>query len=96
MTLWELLGLVGILVLWGACGLVPWCAALIAARGRGALVAMPLAFAAGMGAGALTPALGAKDSLGFGISLLAAMAAGAIVSFMMVRWAARAARKEPS
>jgi hypothetical protein len=94
MTLWEFLGLLGVLTLWGACGLVSWCAALIAARGRGALLAMPVAFAAGAGAGALTPALGGKDALGFGISLLAAMAAGAVVSVVVVRRAGKAAGRE--
>jgi hypothetical protein len=95
-TLWESLGLLGVLVLWGACGLVPWCVALIAARGRGALPALPLAFVAGVGAGALTPALGGKDSLGFGISLLASVAAGAVVSVIVVRRAAKAAGRESS
>ncbi|MEX1253309.1 MAG: hypothetical protein WEE64_03100 [Dehalococcoidia bacterium] len=75
----ESLGLLGVLVLWGALGLVPWCVALFAGRGRGALVAMPLAFAAGIAAGALVPALGAKDATGFAVSLGAAMAGGAVV-----------------
>ena len=85
MTFWEILGLLGVLALWGAFGLLPWCVALIVGRGRGALVAMPLALAAGIGGGALVPALGAKDGLGFAISLLAATAAGAIVSTVAVR-----------
>ena len=83
--LWESLALLGVLALWGALGLVPWCAALIAGRGRGALVALPIALAAGVGGGALVPALGEKDAFGFGISLLAAMAAGAVVSTVAVR-----------
>ncbi len=95
-TLWESLGLAAVLVLWGACGLVPWCAALIVGRGRGALVALPVAFVAGVAAGALTPALGGKDSFGFGISLLAATAAGAVASAIVVRRAAKAAAEESS
>jgi len=78
--MWEVLGLLGVLALWGALGLVPWSVALIATRGRGALVAMPFAFAAGVGGGALVPALGAKDLLGFWISLGVAMVAGAAVA----------------
>ena len=84
--MWELLGLLGVLAIWGALGLTPWCAVLIAGRGRGALVALPLALAAGVGGGALVPALGGKDGLGFGISLLTAMAAGAMPSAFIVRW----------
>ena len=76
----ESLGLLGVLVLWGALGLVPWCVALLAGRGRGALVALPLSFAAGVAAGALVPALGMKDATGFVVSLGAAMLGVAVVS----------------
>lgn len=82
---WEAVALLGVLALWGVIGLVPWCAALIAGRGRGALVGLPLAFAAGMAGGALVPALGGKDALGFGISLLAALAAGTVASLLVAR-----------
>ena len=85
MTFWEPLGLLGILALWAALGLVPWSVALIAARGRGALVALPFALAAGIGGGALVPALVADDALGFAVSLLTAAASGAIVSMVVVR-----------
>ncbi len=78
--MWEALALLGVLALWGAVALLPWWAALAASRGRAPLVALPLALAAGIGAGALVPALGGKDAFGFGISLLAALAAGAAVS----------------
>ena len=96
MTFWESLGLLGILALWGALGLVPWSVALIAARGRGALIALPFAFAAGIGGGALVPALVADDALGFGVSLLTALAAGAIVSTVVVRRAMGNVRRELS
>ena len=85
MTFWEPLGLLGILALWAALGLVPWSVALIAARGRGALIALPFAFAAGIGGGGLVPALVVDDGLGFSISLLTALAAGAVVSTVVVR-----------
>ncbi len=92
----ETLGLLGMLALWGALGLVPWCVALVAGRGRGALVALPLAFAAGVGGGALVPGLGGKNGVGVAISLLVAIAAGAAVSAIVVLRAARAVSKEPS
>lgn len=96
MTLWEILGLLGILALWGALGLVPWSVALIVGRGRGALVALPLAFFAGIGVAALIPALGGKGGLGLLLSLIAAMAAGAVVSATVVVRAIRTMQKEPS
>ncbi len=91
---WESLGMLGILTLWGAFGLVPWCAALIVGRGRGALVALPLAFAAGVGGGVLAPALGGNGALGFGISLLTAMTGGGIASAVVVIQATNAAGRE--
>ena len=91
MMLWETLGLLSVLALWCACGLLPWCVALIAARGRGALVAVPVAALAGMAGGLLVAAL-AKDGAGFAVSLAAAMLAGAIVATMIVRRARDMAR----
>ena len=84
MTLWEALGVLGVLALWGACGLLPWCLALLAARGRSALVALPLAALAGMAGGLLVAAL-AKGGVGFAISILAAIAAGTLVSVLASR-----------
>ena len=94
--MWESLGLLGVLVLWGFFGLLPWCAALIVGRGHGALVALPLAFAAGVAGGALAPALGGSGGLAFGVSLLAATAAGAAVSTFAVRRAMHAMERSLS
>ena len=82
--LWETLGLLSVLALWGVCGLLPWCVALIAGRGRGALVALVLVPLAGMAGGALV-AVFAKDGAGFAVSVLAAMLAGAITTALIVR-----------
>ena len=82
--LWETLGLFSVLALWGVCGLLSWCVALIAGRGRGALVALVMVPLAGMVGGLLVAAL-AKDGAGFAVSLAAAMLAGAIVATMIVR-----------
>ena len=81
---WTSLALLGVLALWGGLGLVPVWVALVVSRGRSALIALPLAFAAGVGGGALVPALGGKDALGFEISLLTAFAAGAVASAAVV------------
>ena len=74
---WDVFGTVGLLSLWAACGLLPWSAALILGRGRGALSALPLAVVAGIVGGLLTAAF-AKDGAGFAVSLPAAMAASAV------------------
>ena len=71
----ELLGLAGILTLWGVLGVLPAWVALIPTRGR-ALVAMPLSFVAGLAGGALVALLGDDTFVGFWLSLLVAMIAG--------------------
>ena len=81
----EAFGLLGVLSMWGTLGATPWFAALIASRGRTPLLGLPLAIAMGVGAGALVPALGAKDFLGFWLSLSTAVVGGAAVSMGMVR-----------
>ncbi len=83
--MWEALGLLGVLALWGAAGLVPAWLALIPTRGR-SLAALPIAIVAGIAGGTLVPALGGKDLFGFGVSLLAALAAGALTCAFAVRF----------
>ncbi len=90
MDYWPVLALLGILALWGAIALVPWYVLLIARRGRVHLWQMPIAVAAGIASGALTPALGGKGAFGFGISLLAALMASAAVNAIQARYAPRA------
>ena len=79
---WDLLGHVGLLSLWAACGLLPWCVVLIAGRGRGAFRALPVAIVAGVAGGLLVARI-AKDWIGFAASLLTAtlVAAAAIAAF---------------
>ncbi len=86
MDYWPALALLGVLALWGALALVPWYVLLIARRGRGVFVALPISVVAGIAGGALTPAFGGKDAFGFGISLLAALAASAVVCLLTTRW----------
>lgn len=75
---WSAFGIVGLLSLWAACGLLPWCLALVAKRGEGALTLLPLAIVGGMAGGLLTAVL-FKDWTGFAASLPVATAAGAVV-----------------
>ena len=66
---------------WFVVGLVPWAAAAIAARGRGSLLALPLALAGAGAFGIMVPLLGLRDATGFFLSLPAALAGGAIATF---------------
>ncbi len=66
--------------LWCAIGLIPWTAAAVFSRGRGALLTLPLALAGASAAGVLVPLLGLRDTLGFALSLPAALAGGALAS----------------
>ncbi len=75
---WNALGILGLLSLWAACGLLPWCLALVGKRGHGAFTSLPLAIVGGMAGGLLTAVL-FKDWNGFAISLPVATAAGALV-----------------
>jgi hypothetical protein len=86
MDYWPVLALLGILALWGAIAIAPWYALLIIRRGRVRLWGMAVAIAAGIAGGALTPALGGKDAFGFGVSLLAALAASAATMVVLARW----------
>ena len=88
---WDVFGTVGLLSLWAACGLLPWCVALVAGRGRGTFSALPLAVVAGVAGGLLTAAF-AKDEIGFAVSLPAAMAASAIAIAAVGRWVRSDAR----
>ena len=77
---WNALGIVGLLSLWAACGLVPWCVALIAGRGRGAFSTLPVAIVAGM-IGGLVVAVFADSWLAVLVSLAtAALAAAAAIA----------------
>ena len=72
---WNALGIVGVLSLWAACGLVPWCVALVAKRGEGVFASLPLAIIGGMAGGLLTASM-LKDWNGFAVSLAVALIVG--------------------
>lgn len=63
---------------WALLGLVPWLGAALWRRGRGVVLALPLAPLAGCLVGALVPVLGTDDGRGFLLSLVAAFAGGAL------------------
>ena len=88
---WDLLGHIGILSLWAACGLVPWFVMLVARRARGAFTTLPFAILGGITGGLLVVAF-AKDWTGFAVSLAVAMIVGAMASVAAARVSWRPAR----
>jgi hypothetical protein len=64
------------LLCWSLLGLIPWAAASVWVRGRGALLALPLALGGACAAGIAVPLLGQRDAAGFFLSLLTALAGG--------------------
>ncbi|MGB6837209.1 MAG: hypothetical protein WBF66_05855 [Dehalococcoidia bacterium] len=79
------LGVLGMLALWGLLGFFAWTAATVISRRPDMLMALPLCVIAGVGGGALVPALGRKDGLGLGLSLLAALLGGALAAILFLR-----------
>ncbi|MDO8617117.1 MAG: hypothetical protein Q7T33_15510 [Dehalococcoidia bacterium] len=68
-------------LVWCFLGLVPWTIAAVIARGRGALLALPLALAAAAALGVSVPLAGLRDAGGFFLSLPAALLGGALGAF---------------
>lgn len=66
--------------LWCGLALLPWAAAAVISRGRGALAALPLALAGGAAGGVLVPLLGLRDATGFLLSVPAALLAASLAS----------------
>ncbi len=74
---WTALGFLGLFSLWAACGLLPWSAALILGRGRGAFTVLPVAIVAGM-LGGLMVAVFADSWQAVLVSLATATLAAAV------------------
>jgi hypothetical protein len=68
------------LLVWCLVGLLPWAAAAVLSRGRGAALALPLCLAAACASGIAVPALGARDSSGFVLSIFAAFFGSALAA----------------
>jgi hypothetical protein len=74
---------------WLMVALVPWAVVAVVVRGRGAIVALPLAILAAWAAGITVPLLGWRDATGFFASLVAALIAGAAGSLAGIAFARR-------
>ncbi len=82
---------------WCFVGLMTWVAAAVTVRGRGALLALPLALAAACATGVAVPLAGQRDAAGFVLSLATAVAGGAAGSIAGIALARRLerARRRP-
>jgi len=74
--------LVGI---WAILGLMPWLVLAVRRRGRGVLIALPLAIAGGIGGGVLVPAVGLRDVPALILSVGAALLGGLALSLVGLR-----------
>ncbi len=72
-------------IMWAILGFLPWLALAVLRRGRGVLVALPLAVAGGAGGGVLVPAAGAKDEAGLLLSLGTALVGGLALALLGLR-----------
>ena len=75
---WRLAFVLFFFLCWCVLGLLAWAIAAVASRGRGALLALPVALAAASAAGVLVPMFGQRDVTGFVISLGTATLGGAV------------------
>jgi hypothetical protein len=81
---------------WCVLGMVPWALTAIWVRGRGALLALPLALAMACAAGIIVPLLGQRDATGYFLSLVTALVGGAIGSAAGIAFSRRLAAAKPS
>ena len=72
-------------IMWAILGFIPWLALAVLRRGRGVLIALPLAVAGGAGGGVLVPAAGAKDETGLFLSLGTALVGGLALALLGLR-----------
>ena len=75
---------------WAILGSIAWLALAVRRRGRGVLIALPLAVVGGAAGGVLVPAAGAKDETGLFLSLGTALLGGLALALVGLRlWAGR-------
>jgi len=80
---------------WLFFGLLAWAGVAVIKRGRGALVALPLALGGAALAGVIVPLLGMQDGTGFALSLLTATAGGLAGSYAGLAFASRMRMPQP-
>jgi hypothetical protein len=89
----DIIFLALLFIVWAILGFIPWLVLAVLRRGRGVLIALPLAVAGGAGGGVLVPAAGAKDEAGLLLSLGTALLGGLALALLGLRLARIVARK---
>jgi uncharacterized membrane protein YeaQ/YmgE (transglycosylase-associated protein family) len=89
----DIIFLALLFIMWAILGFIPWLVLAVRRRGRGVLVALPLAIAGGAGGGVLVPAAGARDETGLLLSLVTAVVGGLALSLLGLRLARTVARE---
>jgi len=88
----DIIFLALLFIMWAILGFLPWLALALLRRGRGVLIALPLAVAGGAGGGVLAPAAGARDETGLFLSLGTALVGGLALALLGLRLSRIAAR----
>ena len=70
---------------WAFFGLLAWAVLAVIRRGRGAVLALPLALAGAVAAGFLLPLAGLRDATGFFLSFPAALLGGGALAYAGAR-----------
>jgi hypothetical protein len=81
----DIIFLALLFIMWAILGFTPWLVLAVLRRGRGVLIALPLAIAGGAGGGVLVPAVGAKDETGLFLSLGTALLGGLALALLGLR-----------
>jgi hypothetical protein len=89
----DIIFLALLFIMWAILGFIPWLVLAVLRRGRGVLIALPLAVAGGAGGGVLVPAAGARDETGLLLSLVTALVGGLALSLLGLQLAGTVARE---
>lgn len=84
------------LLCWCVVGLIPWALTAVWVRGRGALLALPLALGSACAAGILVPLLGQRDAKGYFLSLGTALVGSVVGSAAGIAFSRRLSAAKPS
>ena len=84
----DIIFLALLFIMWAVLGFIPWLTLAVLRRGRGVLIALPLAVAGGAVGGVLVPAAGAKDETGLFLSLGTALVGGLALALLGI-WLSR-------
>ena len=88
----DIIFLALLLIMWAVLGFIPWLALALLRRGRGVLIALPLAIAGGAAGGVLVPAAGLRDETGLFLSLGTALLGGLALALLGLRLSRTVAR----